>query len=197
MGVAPGLAAACLFLRHPFTSPADTDCLAGGRLFAVAAGSVESAEATGARDDAEQWIGKRVVGEINIVHDAQLPLYGIPAADAPTDLVRNHSPTRTCLGIVGKDGTHAEYITLPLVNLLPVPDTVSDSSAVFCEPLAAACRIVEQGLVSRADRVVSASTTLLRCPWRLSKVGVHRCRQLWVMESWVCSSQRYSSFKTS
>ena len=167
-----------------------------GRLLLALAGSVESAEGAGAGDDAKQWIGQRVVGEINIVHDAQLPMYGIPAADAPKDLVRNHSPTRKCLGIVGKDGTHAEYITLPLVNLLPVPDTVSDSSAVFCEPLAAACRIVEQGLVSRADRVVSASTSLLWCARRLSKVELHRHRQLWVMENSVCSSQRYSSFKT-
>jgi len=99
------------------------------------------------------WVGQRVVGEINIVHDPELPLYGIRAEDAAEDLKRNHSPTRTCLGIVGKDGTHAEFITLPLLNLLPVPDSVSDQEAVFCEPLAAACRIVEQGLLSRADRV--------------------------------------------
>ena len=92
------------------------------------------------------------------MHDPEQPLYGIAAADAADDLKRNHSPTRTCLGIVGKDGTHAEFITLPLVNLLPVPDTVSDRSAVFCEPLAAACRIVEQGLVSHADRVVRRCT---------------------------------------
>ena len=91
-----------------------------------------------------------MVGEINVVHDTDIPLYGIPAASATDDLRRNHSPTRTCLGIVGKDGTHAEYITLPLVNLLAVPQDVSDRAAVFCEPLAAACRIVEQGLLGRS-----------------------------------------------
>jgi hypothetical protein len=160
----------------------------------VGAGLVESADGPGTRDDAKQWIGQRVVGEINIVHDAQLPLYGISAAAAPKDLVRNHSPTRTCLGIVGKDGTHAEYITLPLVNLLPVPDTVNDSSAVFCEPLAAACRIVEQGLISCADRVVSALASSMSLGRRLIEFELHPLRQSWAMESWDCSSQRYWSF---
>ena len=102
---------------------------------------------------AERWGGQRVVGEINVVPDPDAPLYGIEAAEADPTLVRNHAPDRTCLGIVGKDGAHAEYLTLPLRNLLAVPDGVSDSAAVFCEPLAAACRIVEQGLVGESDRV--------------------------------------------
>ena len=102
---------------------------------------------------AERWVGQRVVGEINVVPDPDAPLYGIEAAEADPTLVRNHAPDRTCLGIVGKDGAHAEYLTLPLRNLLAVPDGVSDSAAVFCEPLAAACRIVEQGLAGKRDRV--------------------------------------------
>lgn len=116
--------------------------------------AVNSARTAVSGDEEARWVGRRVVGEINIVHAAELPLYGIPEAEAAKDLLRNHSPTRTCLGIMGKDGTHAEFVTLPVANLLPVPDTISDSSAVFCEPLAAACRIVEQGVISRADRVV-------------------------------------------
>ncbi len=62
---------------------------------------------------------------------------------------------RTVLGIINRDGALAEYLTLPLVNLHPVPATLSDCEAAFTEPLAAACRIVEQGLPRRpgADRV--------------------------------------------
>ena len=48
------------------------------------------------------------------------------------------------LGIVGHDGAFAEYLTLPVENLHVVPDSVSDEQAVFVEPLAAACEILEQ-----------------------------------------------------
>jgi len=48
------------------------------------------------------------------------------------------------LGIIGHPGAYAEYLTLPLENLHVVPDGVSDERAVFVEPLAAACEILEQ-----------------------------------------------------
>jgi len=48
------------------------------------------------------------------------------------------------LGIVAHDGAFAEYLTLPLENLHIVPDSVGDEQAVFVEPLAAACEILEQ-----------------------------------------------------
>ncbi len=38
-------------------------------------------------------------------------------------------------------------LTQEKVSLEQVPDCVSDAAAVFAEPLAAACRILEQGLV--------------------------------------------------
>jgi threonine dehydrogenase-like Zn-dependent dehydrogenase len=41
----------------------------------------------------------------------------------------------------------AEFLTLPAANLHVVPDQLSDAEACFTEPLAAACRILEQGLV--------------------------------------------------
>jgi alcohol dehydrogenase len=53
------------------------------------------------------------------------------------------------LGIVGHDGAFAEYLALPIENLHLVPDTISDEQAVFVEPLAAACEILEQVKVSR------------------------------------------------
>lgn len=80
-------------------------------------------------------IGRRVVGEINAgCGKCALCLAG----DA------RHCPARTVLGIVGRDGAFAERLQLPAVNLLEVPDAVSDEQAVFTEPLAAACGIVER-----------------------------------------------------
>src|SRR6478736_9035964 len=71
--------------------------------------------------------GTRVVGEIN-------------AGCGDCDLCRSgdsrHCANRTVLGIVGRDGAHAEFLKLPLVNLLPVPAEISDERAVFTEPLA-------------------------------------------------------------
>jgi threonine dehydrogenase-like Zn-dependent dehydrogenase len=52
------------------------------------------------------------------------------------------------LGIKGRDGAHAEYLTLPARNLVVLPDEVSDREAVFIEPLSAAIGITEQVSVS-------------------------------------------------
>jgi threonine dehydrogenase-like Zn-dependent dehydrogenase len=86
-------------------------------------------------DNAALAVGQRVVGEIN-------------AGCGSCDLCRagdpRHCGQRTVLGIVGRDGAHAEFLKLPLANLLPVPDEVSDERAVFTEPLAAACGILER-----------------------------------------------------
>ncbi len=91
------------------------------------------------------WIGRRVVGEIN-------------AACGECEQCRNGRPThcerRTVLGIVGRDGVHAEYATLPLANLHPVPDSVPDEAAVFVEPLAAALEIQQQVHIQPTDRVL-------------------------------------------
>jgi len=58
--------------------------------------------------------------------------------------LKTHCARRTVLGIVAHDGAFAEYLTLPLENLHVIPDAVSDEQAVFVEPLAAACEILEQ-----------------------------------------------------
>lgn len=84
---------------------------------------------------APEWVGKRVVGEINAG-------CGVCALCLGGD--SRHCPERTVLGIVGRDGCHAEYVSLPVVNLLEVPANVSDEQAVFVEPLAAAYGIMEQ-----------------------------------------------------
>jgi threonine dehydrogenase-like Zn-dependent dehydrogenase len=85
--------------------------------------------------DAPQLIGKRVVGEINA---------GCGVCDLCQSGDSRHCAARTVLGIVGRDGAHAEFLTLPAQNLLEVPAEVSDIQAVFTEPLAAAFGITEQ-----------------------------------------------------
>jgi len=92
----------------------------------------------------ESLTGRRVVGEINAG-------CGRCALCAGGDA--RHCPDRTVLGIVGRDGAHAEFLRLPVVNLLAVPDDVPDERAVFCEPLAAACGITERVQVSKETRV--------------------------------------------
>ena len=58
--------------------------------------------------------------------------------------VKEHCPTRTVLGIRGRDGASAEYLSLPAANRHVVPDGLDDDAAAFAEPTAAACRILEQ-----------------------------------------------------
>lgn len=92
----------------------------------------------------DKLLGQRVVGEIN----AGCGTCELCAAGDP-----RHCPTRTVLGIVGRDGAHADFLRLPLSNLLPVPDMIVDEHAVFAEPLAAACGIMERVSLKPADHV--------------------------------------------
>jgi len=93
---------------------------------------------------APHLVGRRVVGEIN----AGCGACELCAAGDP-----RHCPRRTVLGIVGRDGAHAEFLTLPAVNLLALPNSIPDERAVFCEPLAAACGITERVSVREGERV--------------------------------------------
>ena len=88
--------------------------------------------------------GRRVVGEINAgCGRCELCRAGDP----------RHCAARTVLGIVGRDGAHAEFLQLPAVNLIPVPENIPDEHAVFTEPLAAACGVLERASISADDRV--------------------------------------------
>ncbi|HEY76974.1 MAG TPA: alcohol dehydrogenase catalytic domain-containing protein [Thermoflexia bacterium] len=102
---------------------------------------VECADGTAA----PSLVGRRVVGEIN-AYCGECPTC---RAGRPT-----HCPNRTTLGIWGRDGAFAEYLTLPARNLYPVPDGLPDEAAVFTEPLAAALEILEQVHIRPTDRVV-------------------------------------------
>jgi threonine dehydrogenase-like Zn-dependent dehydrogenase len=94
---------------------------------------------------AAPWEGRRVVGDINAACDECATC----KAGRPT-----HCPNRTTLGIAGRSGALAEYLTLPVRNLYPVPASIPDEIAVFTEPLAAACEILEQVHVHPTDRAV-------------------------------------------
>jgi threonine dehydrogenase-like Zn-dependent dehydrogenase len=91
----------------------------------------EVVEAEGRRD----LIGRRVVGEINSCCGA--------CAWCRQSLGR-HCPKRTVLGIVKHPGAFREFLTLPERNLHVVPDSIPTRQAVFIEPLAAACEILDQ-----------------------------------------------------
>ncbi|MBX3028280.1 alcohol dehydrogenase catalytic domain-containing protein [bacterium] len=86
-------------------------------------------------DGPDAWRGRRVVGEIN---------FACGRCETCVAGLRRHCPSRTVMGILGADGAFAEYVAVPVANLHAVPDGVPDDAAVFCEPLAAACEILEQ-----------------------------------------------------
>jgi threonine dehydrogenase-like Zn-dependent dehydrogenase len=92
-----------------------------------------------------EWLERRVCGEINAA---------CGGCKACLNQRRNHCDHRTVLGIVGRNGVFAEYLTLPAENLIAVPETVSDEEAVFTEPLAAALEIQQQIRIRPTDRVV-------------------------------------------
>ena len=89
-------------------------------------------------------IGQRVVGEINA---------GCGQCDECQRHDARHCRQRNVLGIRARDGAFAEYLRLPTENLLLVPANVSERQAVFTEPLAAACAILEQVTLAAEQRV--------------------------------------------
>lgn len=92
----------------------------------------------------DHWIGRRVVGEINV---------GCGACEWCRTGAREHCPARTVVGIRGRDGAFAEWLSLPAGNLHAVPDGMDDETAVFVEPVAAGCRILQQLEIQQATRI--------------------------------------------
>jgi len=94
--------------------------------------------------DQRDLVGKRVVGEINLACGK--------CEWCRRDLGR-HCPTRKVLGIVNHAGAFREYLTLPDVNLHVVPDDLPTEVAVFVEPVAAACEILDQAAIPKSETV--------------------------------------------
>ena len=86
-------------------------------------------------DENKNLLNKRVVGEINC---------GCGECEWCKKGLERHCPNRSTLGIWQREGCFAEYVCLPVKNLLEIPENVSDEEAVFTEPLAAALEILEQ-----------------------------------------------------
>lgn len=85
--------------------------------------------------DSPAWVGRRVVGEINLA---------CGACEWCRRGLGRHCPRRTVLGIVNHPGAFREFLTLPERNLHALPDALPTEHAVFVEPLAAACEILDQ-----------------------------------------------------
>ena len=94
--------------------------------------------------DSSRLVGRRVVGEINLA---------CRRCDWCRRGLGRHCPTRKVLGIVDHPGAFREFLTLPEANLHLVPTTIPDETAVFVEPLAAACEILEQATLPRSAEI--------------------------------------------
>jgi threonine dehydrogenase-like Zn-dependent dehydrogenase len=92
----------------------------------------------------KKMLGQRVVGEINV---------GCGNCDLCRTEDARHCPNRTVIGIKNRNGAFAEFLSLPIRNLLAVPDSLSNEEAVFIEPFAAACQILEQIELSHSTNV--------------------------------------------
>jgi threonine dehydrogenase-like Zn-dependent dehydrogenase len=103
-------------------------------------GSVEELRGASAAEK-RKWLGRRVCGEINISCTA---LGRTPVCEFCRRGWKTHCARRTVLGIIHHAGAYSEYLALPVENLHLTPDSISDERAVFVEPLAAACEILEQ-----------------------------------------------------
>ena len=98
----------------------------------------------GSDEDKAAWMNRRVVGDINLA---------CGKCDWCKRGLGRHCPTRTVLGIVRHPGAFQQYFTLPLENLHRVPQTLSTDRAVFTEPTAAACEILEQVKIPKGTPV--------------------------------------------
>ena len=98
----------------------------------------------GVEADRKPLIGRRVVGEINLA---------CGNCDWCRKDMGRHCPQRSVLGIVNYPGAFQEFFTLPECNLHVVPDAISTEAAVFVEPLAAACELLEQVRIPCGARV--------------------------------------------
>ena len=96
-------------------------------------------------DDDKTLLNKRVVGEINC---------GCGKCDWCKQGLERHCFNRSTLGIWKREGCFAQYVCLPVKNLLEIPANVANEEAVFVEPLAAALEILEQVHIPPYKKVI-------------------------------------------
>jgi alcohol dehydrogenase len=90
-------------------------------------------------------IGKRVTSEINCY---------CGTCSYCKNALQRHCPHRTVLGIDKRNGTFAEYVSVPYNTLIEIPSQIPDTTAIFIEPLAAALEILEQIVIRASDSVL-------------------------------------------
>jgi threonine dehydrogenase-like Zn-dependent dehydrogenase len=88
--------------------------------------------------------GTRVAGEINLA---------CGHCDWCARGLGRHCPNRTVLGIVKHPGAFREFLTLPVGNLHHVPKSIRTEHAVFIEPVAAACEILDQIKIAKGTQI--------------------------------------------
>lgn len=110
------------------------------------------------------WLGQRVVGEINIA---------CGVCDRCRRGLGRHCLERQVLGLKGRNGAFAHFLSLPAANLHAVPPEVPDEAAVFTEPLAAALRVLEAAAITPDHRilVVGDGALGLQISWVLALTG--------------------------
>lgn len=89
--------------------------------------------------------GMRVVADINV---------GCGDCFRCTSGHHRHCQQRTVIGIKGRAGAFAQYLSVPDQNLLMVPDQLSDELAVYAEPVAAALEVIDQVAEARPTEVL-------------------------------------------
>ncbi len=142
------------------------------------------------------FVGKRVVGEINVA-SAQ--------CDYCDRNIKSHCRNRTTVGIDRHDGAFANYMRLTTQNLHIVPNNVTDEQAVFTEPLAAACRILEQIDITSDDNIVviGAGKLGMLCAQVLAQtdaslsVIVRHDKQAELLQKWGIKAVRRSDLQES
>lgn len=126
---------------------------------------------------------QRVVSEINIgCGECKFCRKGIPSQ------CRN----RSAIGIIGDKGAFSEYLCVPEVNLHIVPEPIPDHQAVFTEPLAAACQVLERAHIKPDTNVVliGAGKLGLLCAQVVKLIGadlscvIRHDKQKQLLEKW-------------
>ena len=134
--------------------------------------------------DQSEWVGQRVVGEINWACGA-CPW----CREGGTPL---HCPRRKALGIRGWDGAFAERLAMPVANLHRVPEALTDEQAVFTEPLASAYSLVDSLDLKGGERLLGIgdgrlglliAQVLRRLPVEVTWCGRHD-EKLRLLQDW-------------